>query len=152
LRLVLDTNTAISGLIWQGVLGQLIDAAVLGRVQLISTVPLLAELEGVLQRKKFREPIQPLGVAVADLFDGYAALVERVEAADLGGPPGDGDCRCPRCDEDPAGIRAIQGTLSRRALPPHTANASSGTLALLLHVAEGFRAAVQQHPRASCGR
>jgi putative PIN family toxin of toxin-antitoxin system len=86
LRLVLDTNTALSGLIWQGVPGQLIDAAVLGRVQLISTVPLLAELEGVLQRRKFREPIQRLGVSVADLFDGYAALVERVEPADLGGP------------------------------------------------------------------
>ncbi|WP_216910498.1 putative toxin-antitoxin system toxin component, PIN family [Synechococcus sp. CCY 0621] len=86
MRLVLDTNTAISGLIWQGVPGQLIDAAVLGRVQLISTVPMLAELEGVLQRTKFREPIQRLGVAVADLFDGYAALVERVEPADLGGP------------------------------------------------------------------
>ena len=86
LRLVLDTNTAISGLIWQGVPGQLIDAAVSGRIQLISTVPLLAELEGVLQRRKFREPIQRLGVAVGDLFDGYAALVERVEPADLGGP------------------------------------------------------------------
>jgi putative PIN family toxin of toxin-antitoxin system len=86
LRLVLDTNTAISGLIWQGVPGQLINAAVLGRVQLISTVPLLAELDGVLQRTKFREPIQRLGVAVADLFDGYAALVERVEPADLGSP------------------------------------------------------------------
>jgi len=86
LRLVLDTNTALSGLIWRGVPGQLIDAAVSGRVQLISTVPLLAELEGVLQRTKFREPIQRLGVAVADLFDGYAALVERVEPADLGGP------------------------------------------------------------------
>ena len=83
LRLVLDTNTAISGLIWQGVPGQLIDAAVSGRIQLISTVPLLAELEGVLQRRKFREPIQRLGVAVGDLFDGYAALVERVEPADL---------------------------------------------------------------------
>jgi putative PIN family toxin of toxin-antitoxin system len=85
LRLVLDTNTAISGLIWKGVPGQLIDAAVLGRVQLISTVPLLAELEGVLQRRKFRELIQRLGVSVADLFDGYAALVERVDPADLGG-------------------------------------------------------------------
>ena len=86
MRLVLDTNTAISGLIWQGVPGQLIDAAVLGRVQLISTVPLLAELEGVLQRRKFRETLQRIGVSVADLFDGYTALVELVEPADLGGP------------------------------------------------------------------
>lgn len=86
MRLVLDTNTALSALIWQGVPGQLMDAAVVGRVQLISTVPLLAELEGVLQRPKFREPIFRLGVRIADLFDGYAALVELVEPADLGGP------------------------------------------------------------------
>ena len=84
MRLVLDTNTALSALIWQGVPGQLMDAAVVG--QLISTVPLLAELEGVLQRPKFREPIVRLGVRIADLFDGYAALVERVDPADLGGP------------------------------------------------------------------
>jgi len=64
LRLVLDTNTALSALIWQGVPGQLMDAAVVGRVQLISTVPLLAELEGVLQRPKLREPILRLGVSV----------------------------------------------------------------------------------------
>ena len=86
MRLALDTNTALSGLIWRGVPGQIIDAAVSGRVQLISTVPLLAELDGVLQRSKFREPIQRLGVAVADLFDGYAALVELVDPADLGSP------------------------------------------------------------------
>lgn len=105
MRLVLDTNTAISGLIWQGVPGQLIDAAVLGRVQLISTVPMLAELEGVLQRTKFREPIQRLGVAVADLFDGYAALVERVEPADLGGPVS----RDPDDDDDLLVLGSHQG-------------------------------------------
>ncbi|MCS5693639.1 hypothetical protein NZK33_16880 [Cyanobium sp. FGCU-6] len=44
MRLVLDTNTALSDLIWQGVPGQLIDASVVGRVQLIRTVPLLADL------------------------------------------------------------------------------------------------------------
>jgi predicted nucleic acid-binding protein len=44
LRLVLDTNTALSALIWQGVPGQLMDASVVGRVQLIRTVPLLADL------------------------------------------------------------------------------------------------------------
>lgn len=70
---------------------------------MISTVPLLAELEGVLFRRKFREPIQRLGVAVADLFDGYAALVERVEPADLGGAV----CRDP--DDDQVLAAAIAG-------------------------------------------
>ena len=44
MRLVLDTNTAVSGLIWGGVPGQLIDAAAAGTSQLIASLPLLDEL------------------------------------------------------------------------------------------------------------
>ena len=85
-RLVLDTNTALSGLIWGGFPGRLIDAGVSGQVQLISSVPLLSELAGVLSRPKFLQPILKRGCSVADLFDGYAALVECVQPADLAGP------------------------------------------------------------------
>jgi len=46
-RLVLDTNTVISGLLWGGTPGRLIDAAKAGRVELVSSAPLLAELQGV---------------------------------------------------------------------------------------------------------
>ena len=53
MRLVLDTNTVVSGLIWGGVPGQLIDAAAAGTIQIISSVPLLDELRDVLFRKKF---------------------------------------------------------------------------------------------------
>lgn len=83
MRLVLDTNTAISGLIWQGLPGLIIDAALAGKVQLLSSVPLLAELEGVLQRPKFQQVIQRRDVMVADLFDGYAALVGCVVPVEL---------------------------------------------------------------------
>lgn len=83
MRLVLDTNTAISGLIWQGLPGLIIDAALAGKVQLLSSVPLLAELEGVLQRPKFQQAIQRRDVMVADLFDGYAALVGCVVPVEL---------------------------------------------------------------------
>lgn len=86
LRLVLDTNTALSGLIWGGFPGQLIDAGVSGQVQLISSVPLLSELAGVLSRPKFLSPILQRGCSVPDLFDGYSALVECVLPADLAGP------------------------------------------------------------------
>jgi putative PIN family toxin of toxin-antitoxin system len=48
LRLVLDTNTAVSGLIWQGTPGRIIDAGLAEKVRLLSSVPLLAELEGML--------------------------------------------------------------------------------------------------------
>ena len=84
MRLVLDTNTAVSGLIWGGVPGQLIDAASVGRLQLIASLPLLDELHGVLFRKKFAAQLAEQGMAAAELFEGYAALVQLVVPTDIG--------------------------------------------------------------------
>ncbi len=80
-RLVLDTNTVISGLLWGGTPGRLIDAAKAGRVELVSSAPLLAELQGVLSRPKFAQQLAQRGVTVADVFNGYAALVRLVVPA-----------------------------------------------------------------------
>jgi putative PIN family toxin of toxin-antitoxin system len=84
LRLVLDTNTVLSGLIWHGPPGILIDAARDGRILLFSSVPLLAELQGVLERDKFAGVIAKRGVSVSDLLDGYVAMVEIVRPVRLG--------------------------------------------------------------------
>jgi putative PIN family toxin of toxin-antitoxin system len=83
LRLLLDTNTAISGLIWQGSPGKLIKEAVAGRIQLISTEVLFDELWEVLQRPKFKENMLRLSVTDEELFEGYTALVQLVEPVDL---------------------------------------------------------------------
>lgn len=83
MRLVLDTNTALSGLIWRGPPGVLIDAARDGRIRLFSSVPLLAELQGVLDRDKFAAAIAKRGLSVSGLLDGYTALVELVRPATL---------------------------------------------------------------------
>ena len=74
MRLVLDTNTAISGLLWQGTPGKLIDAARAGSVLLCTSAELLAELRGVLTREKFARQLETRGLNAIDVFDGYAAL------------------------------------------------------------------------------
>jgi len=60
-RLVLDTNTALSGLLWGGMPGRLIDAAIAGHIERAASVPLLAELHGVLSRES--TPANSRGVA-----------------------------------------------------------------------------------------
>jgi putative PIN family toxin of toxin-antitoxin system len=80
-RLVLDTNTAVSGLLWHGTPGALIDAAEAGRVDLATSAPLLAELKDVLFRAKFAKPLAARGLSAQDLFDGYAALATLVTPA-----------------------------------------------------------------------
>jgi putative PIN family toxin of toxin-antitoxin system len=73
-RLVLDTNTVISGLLWGGPPGRLIDLALAGRIELATSVALLAELEGVLHREKFADRLASRGLKADLLCDGYAAL------------------------------------------------------------------------------
>ncbi len=85
MRLVLDTNTALSGLVWGGPPGALIDAARARRIGLVSSIPLIAELEGVLGRPKFARVLKARRVFAADLVEGYATLVELVRPASI--PP-----------------------------------------------------------------
>ena len=75
MRLVLDTNTALSGLLWGGTPGRLIDIALQGLIELASSAALLAELQGVLSREKFAQQLNKRSLTVADVFQGYCALV-----------------------------------------------------------------------------
>jgi putative PIN family toxin of toxin-antitoxin system len=83
-RLVLDTNTALSGLLWGGTPGRLIDAAESGRIELVSTVALWQSyLQGVPSREKFTSQLARRALSVSDGFDGYAALVTIVAPAGI---------------------------------------------------------------------
>jgi putative PIN family toxin of toxin-antitoxin system len=73
-RLVLDTNAAISGLLWHGNPGKLIGAAQAGSMALYTTAPLLAELHGVLGREKFAKHLHARGLSATQIFEGYATL------------------------------------------------------------------------------
>jgi putative PIN family toxin of toxin-antitoxin system len=82
-HLVLDTNTAISGLLWGGTPGHLIDAAYAQQVALFTSLPLLAEFRGVICRDKFAKPLAARGLVAGEIFDGYVALCRIVEPAAL---------------------------------------------------------------------
>lgn len=74
MRLVLDTNIVVSGLLWGGSPRTLLDHARAGRVSLFTSALLLAELDDVLSRAKLSERIQLAGVEHQDLVFGLAAL------------------------------------------------------------------------------
>lgn len=105
MRLVLDTNTALSGLLWGGTPGRLIDAAEASQVDLASSAALLAELQGVLSREKFAKQLAKRGITVADVFDGYAALVTLVAPAAIG----------PTITRDPADDQVLAAALAAQA-------------------------------------
>jgi len=63
--------------------GRLVDAAESGRIELVSTVALLAELQGVLSREKFTSQLARRALTVSDVLDGYAALVTIVAPAGI---------------------------------------------------------------------
>jgi putative PIN family toxin of toxin-antitoxin system len=62
----------------------LIDAAEDQRIELASSAALLAELQGVLSREKFAGQLAQRGLTVADVFDGYAAMLVIVTPPALG--------------------------------------------------------------------
>lgn len=81
MRAVADTNVVVSGLLWHGPPRQVLDAARNGAVSLFTSAELLAELEEVLSREKFRERLRRAAVQPADLVTGFAALAAVVRPA-----------------------------------------------------------------------
>lgn len=82
-RLILDTNTALSGLLWHGTPRQVIEAAIATRVVLFSSLELLAELEDVLSRAKFAVRFAQIGKTPQELITEYCGLVNVVAAPGL---------------------------------------------------------------------
>lgn len=83
MRVVADTNTLVSGLLWHGNPRRVLDAARAGTLQIYTTAALLAELEEVLQRPKFAQRLSLAGVTSLTLVLGYAALARLVEPAEI---------------------------------------------------------------------
>ncbi len=81
MRVVADTNTVVSGLLWHGNPRRVLDAARAGALQLYTSAALLAEIDEVLQRPKFAQRLSLVGVASHTLVLGYAALASLIVPA-----------------------------------------------------------------------
>lgn len=91
LRAVFDTNIVVSALLWTGAPRLLFDTASTGRLSLISSLPLLDELEDVLARAKLDGPVAKVGVARPALIQSYASLTYLVAPAPVVGIAPDRD-------------------------------------------------------------
>lgn len=94
MRVVLDTNTVISALLWRGAPRRVLDAARDGIIELCTSRELLNELEEVLHRPKFLERLLLVGTAPNELVQGYKAAssqfkVKRIQPVILEDPDDD---------------------------------------------------------------
>ena len=79
LRLVLDTNVVVAGLLWNGPPRRLIELAIEGEaVELFSSPVLLDELARTLSYAKFAARIDRFGTTVDALVAQYTALVSLI--------------------------------------------------------------------------
>jgi len=84
-RVVLDTNIVVSGLLWRRAPRALLDAARDARIDLFTSAWLLDELSDVLPRAKLQAKVRASGLSPGELLAGYAQLARLVLAANV--PP-----------------------------------------------------------------
>lgn len=86
MRIVADTNTVLSGLLWQGSPRRLLELARERKVSLCTSLMLLAELAEVIAREKFAERVRAAGLSAAELVQDYERLAEVITPEPLPAP------------------------------------------------------------------
>ena len=81
MKLVLDTNTVISGFLWRKAPRLIIDAALDGRVALATSAALIDELTEVIARAKFARKITEQGLSASALLERYAKIADPIAPA-----------------------------------------------------------------------
>ncbi len=82
MRLVLDTNLPVSGVIAAGLPRRLLDGAKAGEFELCTSEVLLAELLDVLSRSKFAAQLTPAGLTPQGIVDDLRRLAIVVSPTD----------------------------------------------------------------------
>lgn len=83
MRIVADTNTVVSGLLWSGPPQQIIQAARTGRVELYSSLPLVAEFAEVIGRAQFATRIRAAALSSAQLVADLSRIAKLVVPAEI---------------------------------------------------------------------
>src|SRR5882672_6072439 len=76
MNVVPDTNTVVSGLLWQGAPYDILALARTGKITLYTSPTLLAELRDVLKRPKFAARLKKVGTTPKKLSFEFAALAK----------------------------------------------------------------------------
>lgn len=80
-KIVLDTNTIISGILWDGNEARVIEKAEKGEVKLFMSPKLVEELEGVLKREKFTRKLEGKESTVEQSVAKIALIATLIEPA-----------------------------------------------------------------------
>jgi len=108
MRIVVDTNTVLSGLLWSGPPPRrLLDLARRRVVTLCTSPTLLAELAEVIARDKFAERVSAAGLSPLELVQDYERLADIADPQPLAVPT----CRDPDDDHVLACALSAQATL-----------------------------------------
>jgi putative PIN family toxin of toxin-antitoxin system len=81
MRVVLDSNVIVSGIIWGGIPRKILDLARDKHITLYTTPELLEELADVLSRDKFAALLAARGLTADKIMNGYALLSYVISAA-----------------------------------------------------------------------
>ena len=76
MRVVVDTNVLIAGVLWNGTPHRIIELAEEGRITLCASPAMLAEFERVLQRRKFQSRLRLRRTSVEGIMTLLVPLVE----------------------------------------------------------------------------
>ena len=79
MRLVLDTNIVVSGLLWGGIPRQLLELGSDGQITLFTSSVLLDEMVNVLERKKFASILTAQSITPTFLMQRYGMLAKLVK-------------------------------------------------------------------------
>lgn len=84
MRIVLDSNVVLSGILWSGVTRRLIDAGIEQRITLLTSTVQLAELERVAPRERFAEKMTLHRFTPRLLVQRYSQIATLVVPAEIG--------------------------------------------------------------------